>query len=103
LKLRINIVPEAQVQIDELSAWWDANRPAAVQLADELERLFALLLFRPHIGLLLDGSPITGVRTRRIGSTPYMLYYWPETAKGVVHVLAVWTTAFGTVPPLSRP
>lgn len=103
MKLRVNVTPEAQVQIEGLQEWWDTNRTAAKPLADELERVLALLCARPHLGLRLEKSPILGVRTYRVGSTPYLLYYLPDVKAGVLHILAAWSGVKGDRPPLFRP
>lgn len=103
MKLRVNVTPDAELQIEDLKEWWDTNRTAAKPLTDELERVLALLCARPHLGLRLQKSPILGVRTYRVGSTPYFLYYLADTKRGLLHILAAWSGAKPDRPPLYRP
>ena len=85
------ITPDAEEQLAELDAWWDANRPAASTLTDELDRVSILLGENPRLLKVHRRRPNFEARRIRLGNSPYYLYYSINDEQREVRVLAFWS------------
>ena len=94
--MKVELTEEARAQVNEIDAWWRANRRAAPDLfAAELDQALAMLEASPTLG-----SPYvaraTRVRRLLLPRTHYHLY----VSDGVdrVFVVAVWSVFRGRGP-----
>jgi plasmid stabilization system protein ParE len=63
---QMQIAPRAQSRIDEVTAWWRANRPAAANLgADELEAVVDRLASAPLSGKVYRRAEFRSVRREK--------------------------------------
>lgn len=101
MKLEVVATPVAKKHIRELGAWWRSNRTKAPTLfRDELRRVYELIAAQPYIGVSVDEPGIEGLRRYPIKKTPYLVYYVPDVASGLIYVEAVWSGMRGEGPPL---
>ena len=106
--LRIRVSSDARAQINEVAAWWRANRKAArglfrAELADALDSLTR----SPDLGTAYHDVPLpNGQRLTveqlqaRMLRTRYHLYYTIDLARGEVFIRALWHTSRGDGPPI---
>jgi plasmid stabilization system protein ParE len=97
--MRIEVSPTARAQIAELTAWWDANRPAAqVRVEDALADALEVIAAHPNLGRIYAKQP--RYRMWRLRGTPYyLLYRFDEDAK-VIRVAIAWSAGRGEEPAL---
>lgn len=102
MTLSIQVTPEAEIQVEEIDAWWRANRSSASSLFRcEFEDALALLVDTPRLGVLQPESFIPGLRRLLLGRTRFHLFYRVDEAVGGVVVLGVWAAMRGHGPPLA--
>ena len=99
--LRIRVSSDARAQINEVAAWWRANRKAArglfrAELADALDSLTR----SPDLGTAYHDVPLPNVRQLLMLRTRYHLYYTIDLARGEVFIRALWHTSRGDGPPI---
>jgi hypothetical protein len=73
--LPIEVSELADQQICDADEWWRANRlkaPSAIR--EELERIGALIAFRPHLGARAINVRLPGVRRIHIERVHYDVY-----------------------------
>lgn len=100
-QLRIRVSSDARAQINEVAAWWRANRKAApglfrAELADALEALAR----SPELGTAYFDTPLPDVRQLLMLRTRYHLYYTIDLDRGEVFIRALWHTSRGEGPLL---
>lgn len=99
--LRVRVAPEARAQINEVAAWWRANRKAApglfrAELGDALDALAR----SPELGTAYYDSPVPDVRQLLMLRTRYHLYYTIDLERREVFIRALWHTSRGAGPLL---
>jgi plasmid stabilization system protein ParE len=93
--------PRAQSQIDEVTAWWRANRPAAANLvADELEAAVDRLASAPFSGTVYRRVEFRSVRRALLPRIRYHAYYEVDEAKQLVRIVAFWHASRRSGPRL---
>ena len=98
---RVRLVPDAQLQVDELDAWWTENRPRSkVRVSDAVEQAFARLAETPNRGTLYKRVREHEVRQYRLGGTPYALYYVVNEKAAEVVVVSAWSRVTEIGPPI---
>jgi plasmid stabilization system protein ParE len=84
-------------EIEEIDAWWRANRSAAPDLfATELERTLAAVALVPTLGARAKSERLTSVRRVLLRRTRYHVYF--RAREETLEVLAVWHAARGSEP-----
>ena len=97
VSLRVVVTARARAEIDDASAWWSANRPAAsYSIHDELDRVLDLLVVLPSIGAAARSQLLPGVRRIEMPRIGYFLYY--RIAGERLEVLALWHAKRGRDP-----
>ena len=100
MRLRLRVTREAERQIREASAWWQANRPAARGLfRQELTRGFDFITTQPEIGTKALDTPLQEIRRLHLIRIRYYLYYRVQN-DDAVEVVALWHTSRGQGPPV---
>lgn len=100
MRLRLEVVPNAERQIREAARWWHENRKAALGLfRQELTRGFELITTQPGIGPRALDVDLPEVRRLHLLRIRYYLYYRVK-GKEAVEVLALWHTSRGEGPPI---
>ncbi len=98
----VGYLPEAELRIEAVDAWWRENRPAARQLfREELEAAIARALVAPlAVGVVY--ASIKGMRVRRtlLTKTCQHLYYSVDEEADELLIHAVWGAARGRGPTL---
>jgi plasmid stabilization system protein ParE len=94
LRYEVHVAPRAQSQIDEVTAWWRGNRPAASTLvADELEAAVARLTSAPFSGVVYGRGDFRSIRRLLLPRIRYHAYYEVDEATQIVRVVAFWHAA----------
>jgi plasmid stabilization system protein ParE len=97
--MKVEISPTAREQLNELVAWWDANRPAAkVGVEDALAETLDIIAAHPEIGRIYTKKTL--YRMWRIGTTPYFAFYRVDKKTRVIKIAAVWSSIRGREPEL---
>ena len=94
------ITPNAEDQLAELDAWWEANRPGASKLTVELDNVERLIGENPRLPPVHRRRRDFEARRFRLGTSPYYLYYTIDDDKREVLVLAFWSAMRGVGPDL---
>ncbi len=95
------VVAEAEEQLRQLHVWWLNNvGTAPTAFLDEFENLTTLLRETPRIGHPFRRSTRPGVRRLYMRRSKHWLYYVYDQAHEVVYILAIWSAARGSDPPL---
>src|SRR5262249_51792186 len=95
------LAPAAQAQARKVAAWWQENRPKALDLFDEeIAALLDRLAEAPKTGL-----PYRTIRNRQIrrilmARTSYNVYFEIQEERALVRIVAVWHAARGHGPRL---
>ena len=101
MSFRVVVVVEAERQIRQVDDWWVENRGGSAELfLDELALIFELLAETPEIGRRFTKANQPGVRRILMRRTRHWVYYIPDLSRGIVYVLAVWSTYRGSDPTL---
>lgn len=99
LRRRLEVTDAARAQILAASAWWEQHRPKAPgAVAEELDRILALLVAQPEIGVPARRTRLADVRRIALTRIRYYLYY--RATDTAIQVLALWHTSRGKEPPL---
>jgi plasmid stabilization system protein ParE len=99
--LYIEVSELAEQQIQEADRWWRQNRPKAPDaIREELERVGALLAFRPHLGARAVNVKLVGIRRIHIERIHYDVYYRVVGAPEYVEIVAFWGARRGSGPPI---
>lgn len=99
--LHIEVSELAEQQIQEADRWWRKNRlkaPNAVR--EELERIGALIAFRPHLGARATNVKLRGVRRIHIERIHYDIYYRVVGSPEFIELVAFWGSRRGSSPPI---
>ena len=99
--MRIVVSAVALQQIHEAEAWWRINRlkaPNAIE--EELERVSALIAFRPSLGARAENVRLPGVRRLHITRVHYDIYYRIIGTPPHIEIIAFWGSRRGTPPPI---
>jgi plasmid stabilization system protein ParE len=100
---RIRTTLRADAQVERISLWWRANRPAAPGLfTDEVAGAFALLTEAPDVGRQLRRRDVPGLRRVLLPRSRHHIYYVHDEERSEVIILAVWSAVRGHGPPLRR-
>ncbi len=98
---RVGIAPQALELIEEVRAWWTANRRANPTLFDqELWAARRRIATAPHAGEAYTHPRVSGVRRVLMPRSRYHVYYLVDDAATQVWIVAVWHAARGQRPPL---
>ena len=98
---QVRIALRAPSQIDEVTAWWRANRPAAANLvADELEAAVDRLASAPFSGTVYRRVEFRSVRRALLPRIRYHAYYDVDEAKQLVRIVAFWHASRRSGPRL---
>ena len=85
--------------IEEINAWWRANREAAPDLfLFELRATLSIAALSPTLGAPARDMRLLGIRRLILQRTRYHVYY--RVAGQVLEVLAVWHAVRGSGPGL---
>lgn len=99
--LPIEISALADDQISAADRWWRENRQKAPNaIREELERVGALIAFRPNVGARAVNVRLAGVRRIHIERIHYDLYYRVAGSPEYIEIVAFWSTRRGTGPPI---
>ncbi|MCP4448967.1 MAG: type II toxin-antitoxin system RelE/ParE family toxin [Myxococcales bacterium] len=96
----LTITPDAEDQLTELAAWWEANRPAASKLTDELNKVGVLIGENPRLPPVHRRRRDFEARRVRLGASPYYLYYTIDEGEHEILVLAFWSAMRRVGPDL---
>ena len=84
-------------EVEEIDAWWRANRSSAQDLfLTELERMLAAVALMPALGAPARTERAIGVRRVLLRKTRHHVYY--RVRDETIEVLAVWHAARGSEP-----
>ena len=75
----------------------------ARSLLDELSQAIDLLSDLPEIGSPFKRTSRPGIRRTLLRRSKHWVYYYHERRRGVVYILAIWSTFRGSDPPLPEP
>ncbi len=90
-KWQVQIAPRARSQIEQVTAWWRANRPAAASLvADELEAAVQRLTGAPLSAAPYRRMEFRSVRRVLLPRIRYHAYYEVDEAKQLIRIVAFW-------------
>jgi plasmid stabilization system protein ParE len=104
MKAELRTTADADEMVEQIDAWWQANRPAAADLfLEELAAALALLVDAPGVGTPYAHRKIRGARRLPLAQTRYHLYYVHNAVAGEIVVLAVWSALRGAAPVLRIP
>ncbi len=99
--MKIEIGKRARRQVERISRWWEANRPAAHDLFErEFEEALNLLLAAPRAGVAYPTARRPGLRRLILPKTQYHLYFSLEHDEAVVVIHSVWGARRGSTPKL---
>lgn len=99
--LRIEVSELADRQIREADRWWRLNRLKAPNaIREELERIGALIVSRPHLGARAINVRLAGVRRIHIERIHYDVYYRIVGLPEHIEIVAFWGTRRGSGPPI---
>jgi len=99
--LHIEVSELADQQIQEADRWWQQNRSKAPNaIREELERIGALLAFRPHLGARAVNVKLRGIRRIHIERIHYDVYYRLVGNPEYVEIVAFWGSRRGSGPPI---
>jgi plasmid stabilization system protein ParE len=99
--LSIEVSELADQQIREADRWWRENRLKAPNaIREELERIGALIAFRPHLGTRAVNVRLPGVRRIHIERIHCDLYYRVVGDRESIEIVAFWGSRRGTGPPI---
>jgi plasmid stabilization system protein ParE len=85
MRAELRTTTDADELVEQIDAWWQANRPAAPDLfLEELAAALALLVDAPGIGTPYAHRKIRGVRRLHLARTRYHLYYVHNAVAGEV-------------------
>jgi plasmid stabilization system protein ParE len=100
---RVYLAAEAEAQLNAISAWCKANSSElSTTLLAELEQALILLARTPSMGQPFLRATRQGVRRLLLRRSQHWLYYVHQRNRAV-YILAIWSTARGTIPPLVVP
>jgi plasmid stabilization system protein ParE len=100
-RYRVIVAPRAIAQVEQIAAWWQANRATAPDLfVEEFVAALKRLAVAPKSGAPYRRGPLSRLRRLLLPRTRHHVYY--VTAEDVrrVSVLAVWHTARRGAPRL---
>ena len=98
-KRRVEVTDAASAQIVAASAWWEQHRPSALgAVAEDLDRILALLVVQPEMGMPARSTRLPEVRRIALTRIRYYLYY--RATATAIQVLAFWHTSRGGQRPL---
>ncbi|MCK5687754.1 type II toxin-antitoxin system RelE/ParE family toxin [Myxococcota bacterium] len=100
MKVSVRIEPEAEAQVEELAWWWEQNRPAAVSLKSRLREVFNRIALAPHAAPVYGKYGGVEIRRIRVKTTPYLVYYFVDTAKSEAVIVSLWSSQRGEGPSL---
>jgi plasmid stabilization system protein ParE len=93
-RLPLHVTRRARREIREASAWWDENRPAALDaFRDAIDKTFELICTQPTIGAMATNVKLLGVRRILLSKVQYYLYYRVKSQPPAVEVVAIWHTS----------
>jgi plasmid stabilization system protein ParE len=99
--LAIEVSELAEQQIREADTWWRENRLKAPNaIREELERIGAVIAFRPYLGARAVNVRLPGVRRIHIERIHYDVYYRVTGSPEYVEIVAFWGSRRGTGPPI---
>lgn len=99
--LHIEVSELADLQIREADTWWRKNRLKAPNaIREELERIGAIIAFRPYLGARAVNVRLAGVRRIHIERIHYDVYYRLTGSPEYVEIVAFWGSRRGTGPPI---
>ncbi len=100
MRVSVRIEPEAEAEVEELIAWWRDHRPSARSvkqlLRAALERIAVAANAAP-VYAEIDGETVRRVQVK---TTPYLVYYYVDSAGGEAVVISVWSGQRGKGPDL---
>ena len=100
MKVSVKLTPEAEIQIEELAAWWREKRSSAPSLKRQLSMALRGISRFPRgapVYLTLDDVEVRRVRVKK---TPSMIYYYVDVDSMTAFVISVWSAQRGEDPPL---
>ncbi len=98
------LVEEAQRQLQAIDRWWLEHRQAAPDLfLDELDQAIDLLSDLPDIGSPFRRTDLPGIRRLLLRRSKYWIYYFHDSRRSIVFILALWSTFRGSDPSLPEP
>ena len=96
--MKVEFSDEAQVQVQQIDAWWRQNRPFAPDLfTAELDDAVLRLERMPTLGTRYQGS-VNATRRLLLRRTRYHIYFIGRAES--LYVLAVWSVYRGRGPKL---
>ena len=99
--LQIVVSELADQQIRDADRWWRENRLKAPNaIREELERIGALIAFRPHLGARAVNVRLRGVRRIHIERIHYAVYYRVVGSPEQLEIVAFWGSRRGSGPPI---
>ena len=99
--LQIVVSELADQQIRDADRWWRENRLKAPNaIREELERIGALIAFRPHLGARAVNVRLRGVRRIHIERIHYDVYYRVVGSPEQLEIVAFWGSRRGSGPPI---
>ena len=99
--LHIEVSALADQQIEAADRWWRQNRLKAPDaIREELERIGALIAFRPHLGARAMNARLPGVRRIHIERIHYDVYYRVVGSPEYIEIVAFWSSRRGSNPPI---
>jgi len=99
--VKIEIGKRARRQVERISRWWEANRPAVPDLFErEFEEVLDFLLAAPKAGVPYPTARRPGLRRLVLSKTQYHLYFSLEHDEAVVVIHSVWGARRGSIPKL---
>lgn len=99
----VRVAPRAQAQLDEVAAWWKANRLASPKLVlDEFEAAVLRLRHAPLSGVSYRQSGARWVRRLLLPRSRCHVYYTIEETTQMVNIIAFWHVTRRRGPRLQR-
>ena len=96
----VRFTEQALEQLDDLTKWWDIERPEADPVQDLVNQILSRVSRNPALPRVF--KTVKGVPVRRvlIPPTPYHIYYEVDASRLNVLVVAVWSAERGEGPDL---
>ena len=100
---QVKYTPIGAQHVEEVAAWWLANRAGNTKFVDELERAAELLAAVAGLGLHFKRGRYRRVRRVLLRESEQNIYYVHDVKTDIVWIIAVWGAKRGKGPRLVLP
>lgn len=96
------IVDQAEQHLHGIDDWMRTTGHGNPNLFfDEFTKAMRLLSVTPEIGPRFTRATVPGIRRLLLRQSRHYVYYLYDRIHAIVYIIAIWSTARGTDPPLT--